>query len=114
MIGRDAQLARLRDAFAIARARQGRVASILGEPGIGKSRLLAELREHVTAADARTTRIEGRCLSYGRGLPHQLIVELVRSAIGVPPSADQPDVRAALAARTKALLGAGRHRSDCH
>ena len=106
MIGRDAQLARLRDAFAIARARQGRVASILGEPGIGKSRLLAELREHVTAADARTTWIEGRCLSYGRGLPHQLIVELVRSAIGVPPSADEPEVRAALAARTKALLGA--------
>src|SRR5438445_6828035 len=34
MIGRDAQLGRLKDGFAIARARQGRVASILGEPGI--------------------------------------------------------------------------------
>src|SRR5258708_17696051 len=69
MIGREAELARLRDAFAIARARQGRVASILCEPGIGKSRLLAELREHGTAAGARTTWIEGRCLSYGRGRP---------------------------------------------
>src|SRR5258708_24022 len=77
-----------------------------GDAGNVTSRLLAERREHVTAADARTTWIEGRCLSYGRGLPHQLIVELVRSAIGVPPSADEPEVRAALAARTKALLGA--------
>src|SRR5258708_23207594 len=90
MIGRDAQLARLRDAFAIARARQGRVASILGEPGIGKSRLLAELRAHVTAADARTTWIEGRCLSYGRGLPHPLISHPVRSPASVPPSPADP------------------------
>src|SRR5438105_9256156 len=52
MIGRDSQLARLKDGFAIARARQGRLASILGEPGIGTSRLLAELRAHVTATDA--------------------------------------------------------------
>src|SRR5438105_8891006 len=46
MIGRDPQLAKLRDAFGVVRARQGRVAVILGEPGIGKSRLLAELRAH--------------------------------------------------------------------
>ena len=51
MIGRDAQLTRLRDAFAIVRARQGRVASSLGEPGIGKSRRLAELRAYVAASD---------------------------------------------------------------
>jgi len=61
MIGRDAQLGRLRDAFAIVRARQGRVASILGEPGIGKSRLLAELRAHVTASDLNAQWIEARC-----------------------------------------------------
>src|SRR5205823_7779276 len=82
MIGRDAQLARLRDAFAIVRARQGRVASILGEPGIGKSRLLTELRAHVTASDPRTTWVEARCLSYGRAMPYHLIAELVRSGVG--------------------------------
>ena len=105
MIGRDAQLGRLKDAFAIARARQGRVASILGEPGIGKSRLLAELRAHVTATDPKAVWVEARCLSYGRSLPYNLVADLVRSAIGVAPMADEPEVRAALEQRAKALFG---------
>jgi class 3 adenylate cyclase len=106
MIGRDAQLGRLKDAFAIVRARQGRVGSILGEPGIGKSRLLAELRAHVTGTDSKATWIEARCLSYGRSLPYNLVADLVRSAIGVAPMADEPEVRAALDQRTKALFRA--------
>jgi len=105
MIGRDAELARLRDAFAIVRARQGRVASILGEPGIGKSRLLAELRAHITAADPNARWIEARCLSYGRTLPYHLVVDLVRSCIGVSPTADEPEIRAALEERMKMLFG---------
>ena len=105
MIGRDAQLKRLRDAFAIVRARQGRVASILGEPGIGKSRLLAELRAHVAASDPSARWIEARCLSYGRTLPYHLVLDLVRSCIGVAATADEPEVRAALERQTKALFG---------
>jgi predicted ATPase len=105
MIGRDAQLARLRDTFAVVRARQGRVASILGEPGIGKSRLLAELRAHVAALDPTAQWLEARCLSYGRGLPYHLVVDLVRSAIGVAATADEPEIRTALEQRMKTLFG---------
>ena len=105
MIGRDTQFSRLRDAFAVVRARQGRVASILGEPGIGKSRLLAELRAYVAASDPSAHWIEARCLSYGRTLPYHLVLDLVRSCIGVAATADEPEVRAALEERTKALFG---------
>src|SRR5438477_12667634 len=44
MVGRDSQLRQLGQLFQIVKAGQGRVAGILGEPGMGKSRLLAELR----------------------------------------------------------------------
>jgi predicted ATPase len=51
---------------------------VLGEPGIGKSRLLAEIQE----ADGHVRWIEGRCLSYGRSLPYHLITDLVTSMTG--------------------------------
>jgi adenylate cyclase len=53
------------------------------------------------------TWLEARCLSYGRGLPYHLIVDLVRSAIGVALAADEPELRAALERRTKQLFGDG-------
>jgi class 3 adenylate cyclase len=105
MIGRDAELDRLKSACAIVRARQGRVAAVLGEPGIGKSRLLSELRAYATA-DGSVTWLEARCLSYGRGIPHHLVADLVRSAIGVPATADEPEVRAALERAAREHFGA--------
>jgi predicted ATPase len=106
MIGRDAQLGRLEQVFEVAAAGQGRVASILGEPGMGKSRLLAELRERVERSDAGTRWIEGRCLSYGETIPYHLVAELVRSLIGVPSSAEEPQVAEALRVSLQDLLGA--------
>ncbi|MEK6225882.1 MAG: adenylate/guanylate cyclase domain-containing protein [Chloroflexota bacterium] len=105
MIGRDAQLARLRELFAVAKAGQGRVAAILGEPGIGKSRLLAEFRADVESSDESTRWIEGRCLSYGQTLPYHLVLDVVRSIIGVSASASEPEVREALDRTLRELHG---------
>jgi class 3 adenylate cyclase len=104
MIGRDAQLARLREALPIVQAGQGRVATILGEPGIGKSRLLSELRMSLESADASVRWFECRCVSYGPTLPYHLVIDLVRSLFGIAPSSDEPETRAALEHGTRALL----------
>jgi class 3 adenylate cyclase len=50
---------------------------IVGEPGIGKSRLLAEF--HRQLADERVSWIEGRCVSYGTAIPYWLLLDLLRS-----------------------------------
>ncbi len=105
MIGRDDQLARLNALFSVARARQGRIVSLLGEPGIGKSRMLAEFRAAIAAVDPSARWVEGRCLSYGQALPYHVVLDLVRSLFGVSASADEPETRAALGRGLRDLLG---------
>ena len=107
MIGRDAQLARLRDVFGVVRAGQGRVACVLGEPGMGKTRLLSELRADIERTDGSVRWIEGRCLSYGETLPYHLVLDLVRSLIGVNASSDESQVAEALERVLRDLLGDG-------
>ena len=96
MVGRDSQLRRLEQLFQIVRAGQGRVACILGEPGMGKSRLVAELRTSLEGQDDPPRWFEGRCLSYGESMPYHLLLDLVRSLIGVTESTDEPQVAHAL------------------
>ena len=107
MIGRDAQLRRLEEVFGVVRAGQGRVACVLGDPGLGKSRLVAELRAGVERSDGAVRWVEGRCLSYGETMPYHLVLDLVRSLIGVTASADEAVVAEALERMLRELLGDG-------
>jgi class 3 adenylate cyclase/tetratricopeptide (TPR) repeat protein len=59
----------------------GQAVGLVGEPGIGKSRLLAEFRRQV--ADRRANWVEGRCLSYGTAIPYLLALDLLRSDCGI-------------------------------
>jgi class 3 adenylate cyclase/tetratricopeptide (TPR) repeat protein len=61
---------------------------IVGDPGIGKSRLLAEFRRQL--AEGRATWIEGRCVSYGTAIPYLLVLDLLRSKCGIVET-DNPE-----------------------
>src|SRR5437867_12865888 len=61
-VGRDPELAALHNLMRIAEAGQGQVIEIVGEPGVGKSRLLYEFAQSL--AGRRVTWLEGCCLSY--------------------------------------------------
>nr|MBI2904890.1 AAA family ATPase [Chloroflexota bacterium] len=100
MVGRDAELAVLLSAGAALEgaAAHGTAVAIVGEPGLGKSRLLAEWKSR--AAHVRWA--EGRCLSYGHGLAYHLLIDLLRSLMGVAATAAEPEMRAALLALTYA------------
>jgi class 3 adenylate cyclase len=105
MIGRDAELARLLSIFRVVQAGQGRVATVLGDPGLGKSRLLAEMHSTLEREVGPVRWIEGRCLSYGETMPYHLVIDIVRSAIGVTSATDQAEVADALEKAVRDLLG---------
>jgi class 3 adenylate cyclase len=104
MVGRHEQLTQLTELLNEVRAGRSRAAVLVGEPGIGKSRLLAEIRSIAEEGEG-VTWIEGRCLSFGQQLPYHLLADIARSLIGVAASAEEPETRAALRARLKGTLG---------
>ena len=110
MVGRDGPLDALADLLPILRSGSGRVAFLVAEPGIGKSRLLAELR-HRFEARATTTEpaprwVEARCVSYGRNLPYHLLIDLVRSTLGIGLNATDAEAREILDRELATLIGA--------
>ena len=86
LVGRDHELALLRDTFAEAQAGHGQAVFAYGEAGIGKSRLLLELRPHAEAAGARW--ILGRCVSYGHAIAHLPVLDFVRDLFGIKEGDD--------------------------
>jgi class 3 adenylate cyclase/tetratricopeptide (TPR) repeat protein len=73
--------------------RRAGIATIVGSPGIGKSRLLHEL---VLRLEERCTVHWGRCLSYGEGITYWPVTEIVKSAAGIMRSDDPETVAAKL------------------
>jgi DNA-binding NtrC family response regulator/tetratricopeptide (TPR) repeat protein len=87
--GREAELALLRERLEQARLGRGQVVTIVGEPGIGKSRLLRELRHQVAAV---ATWAEGHAIPHGRAIPFHPLADLLRRTFEI----DDADPRAAI------------------
>jgi class 3 adenylate cyclase len=100
LVGREVELAALVKASQATMAGLGRAALVVGEPGIGKSRLVAEWKNRVVSqaneSPAGPHWGEGRCLSYGQGMAYHLLVDLILSLVGIAPSAAEEDAQAAL------------------
>jgi class 3 adenylate cyclase/tetratricopeptide (TPR) repeat protein len=92
-VGRERELETLRHAWE--RVRGGRcceLVTVVGEAGIGKSRLVSELLDWVDAADEAGV-VSGRCLPYGEGITYVPVVETIKQ-LGSLPS--DPEAAAAL------------------
>jgi DNA-binding SARP family transcriptional activator len=96
LIGRERELEQLETIASDLVAGRGQVLLLLGEPGIGKTRLLAELGERLRE---QVTWLEGQCFSHG-GLPSVPFVEALRRWLGI--ELRDPDV--VLRTRARARL----------
>lgn len=107
-VGRERELEALERALTSAIAqRQPGVATIIGPPGIGKSRLTRELIER---SDARV--LIGRCLSYGQGITYWPLSEIVSQVGDLRSALAESDDGALAASRIAAALGEGSASSD--
>jgi class 3 adenylate cyclase/tetratricopeptide (TPR) repeat protein len=93
-VGRERELELVRGALERVRAEERcELITIVGDAGVGKSRLVAEVLASVEA-----TVVRGRCLPYGEGITYWPVIEVLKQLDVVPP-----DEAAALAIRS--LLG---------
>ena len=98
LIGRVAEMRRLEAAFVRATRNQVPIlVTILGNAGVGKTRLLDELTERL---DGKATVYRGRCLSYGEGITYWPIIDVIKSAAGIL----QSDEDAVMSTKVRAFL----------
>jgi DNA-binding SARP family transcriptional activator len=110
LVGRDAELALLTEAVRATVSGRGGVVLIVGEPGLGKTRLVAECRKYFMGwAGAASGRLplwlEGRCASYASSTPYGAYQQLLSRFVGAPPEAGEAVLRPALEAAVRAVLG---------
>jgi predicted ATPase/class 3 adenylate cyclase/DNA-binding winged helix-turn-helix (wHTH) protein len=91
-VGREREMTTLQALLAEAEAGHGQVVGIVGEPGLGKSRLVYEFRRRLRSR--RLTYRAGRCLSYGTTTPYLPVLDLLRHHCGITDTDAPEDISA--------------------
>jgi class 3 adenylate cyclase len=93
-VGRAHELALLRETHArTLRESAVQLVTITGEPGVGKTRLVTELRNHVDDLPELVYWRQGRCLPYGEGITYWALAEIVKAHAGILETDDVGEVR---------------------
>src|SRR5262245_56340863 len=80
-VGRESEVELLEDRFNLAVEGHGQIVGIVGDPGVGKSRLVWEFRHRGTTDSGRV--LETAAVALGRPTPFLAIIELLRACFGV-------------------------------
>jgi class 3 adenylate cyclase len=108
LVGRERELRQLLDAFAWANnERAGYLVTIVGNAGVGKSRLVDEALVRL-AQQAEVRILKGRCLPYGAEITYWPLMEVLREDAGIKPSDDRAAALAKLGERLAQLVSSDR------
>jgi class 3 adenylate cyclase/tetratricopeptide (TPR) repeat protein len=97
-VGRESELRLIKDFYhATARERGPRLVSVIGQAGIGKSRLAWEFLKYIDGVTEIVHWHQGRSPAYGEGISFWALGEMVRMRIGIGEGADEETTRRQLA-----------------
>ena len=107
LVGREVDLALLKGIFDKTVASSSvQLVTVVGEPGLGKSRLVAELFAYLDARPETTIWRQGRCLPYGEGITFWALGEILKAHTGILES----DTHAVAHEKLAAVLPEGEER----
>jgi class 3 adenylate cyclase len=101
LVGREAERQALVECLERLQSGRGQIVTILGEAGIGKSRLLAEIRRR---EGKDLTWLEGRSFAFSRSLGYGAFLDLLRRYAGIADEDTEAEAAASLKARLHAIL----------
>jgi len=84
-VGRDREMEAMKHAAELAKTGQGQIIAIIGEPGVGKSRLFFEFK---AIAQSDCLVLEAFSLSHGKAIAYLLVLELLRDYFRIVPEDD--------------------------
>ena len=90
-VGRDAEIEQIRRALALAREDRGQIVAIVGEPGVGKSRLVYEFTHSHRTQDWLV--LEAGSLSYGKATSYLPVIDLLKTYFKIPERETHRDIR---------------------
>ena len=100
-VGRKKELDHLMDCFELVKKGQGQVVGIVGEAGVGKSRLLRQMVEMLPPE--QYLYLEGECLHYGEAVAYLPILDILKSYFGIDEGEDQSVAKRKIKERIKQL-----------
>lgn len=98
MVGRERAFGDLREVAEEWLGGQGQMVSIIGEAGIGKSRLVSELKTYLgsridsVAGDNKPAWLEGRCVSIGQPISYWPFLDILRQHFGLSEQDKEPEI----------------------
>ncbi len=104
MVGREAELQQVNRALDdLSQAHHGQMVTLIGEAGIGKSRLTAEFKSRINPDQVAL--LEGQSLTYRKSVSYWIFLEIIRDYLRVPPGNSKTEIHEKLLEMTGELLG---------
>jgi len=92
MIGREHEFADAKESVDEWLSGHGQIVNIIGEAGIGKSRLVSELKAYISGKDDDLQYIEGRCVSIGQPISYWPFIDILKTYFNLSEGDDSSTI----------------------